>query len=577
MAVRSVTRLATSPALYLFLLLLIGVMYVRRHEPPRASGWIQRLRSTQATTLQTFYLNRVQELAESREHPVKALHEKAMRKLDAMLKRQSKTLEQAEAEYKRRYRRNPPPGFDKWFEYAVKHESAIIDDFDMINESIEPFWTLSPSTIKQVMQRAAHGPRLWTFSIHNGHAIASEDNWMGQKVGEALGAATSSIPNLELLMNPLDEPRVLLSKSPPLDIVRWTDHSLQPSYPAVSEPCSHLPPSKRRRAQASNINTLGLPFVTSPLSAPDFCNNPALATQHGFLIAPYSLLTTSSPVPILSQAAPSTFSDILYPSMWYWDHVIPDFDDYDPRWEEKSNKVYWAGSTTGGYNSNRTAAGNAWGSHRHRFVKMTRQIGEGVYQFLTRSNLARGNGTGEEGEEEEEEEEEGEKTGWTRYESEEVLAQLYDTKFTRTVQCDEEECERMKGYYQVTNPEDGRIPFKSRFLMDLDGNSFSGRFYSFLRSRGCPLKQTIFREWHDERLVPWVHYVPVSVGMEELPETVRYLALTTEGNAIAREIAEMGREWYGKVLRKEDAAIYLYRLLLEYARVSSAERDETSW
>ncbi|PSK42267.1 hypothetical protein B9Z65_4181 [Elsinoe australis] len=574
MAARSVFRMTTSPAVYLFILLLVGMVYVQRHEVHRPAEWVQKLKTTQSSAFKSFYLDHKQELAESKDHPVKALHEQALRKFEAMIKRQSKTLDEAVAEYKRRYRRNPPPGFDKWFGYAIKHDSAIIDEFDMINESMEPFWALSPSTIKQVMQRASNGPRLWTFSIHNGHPIAGEDNWMGREIGEVLGSATTDIPNLELLMNPLDEPRVLLSKRPETEVVRWTDQSMQSSYHPVSEPCTHLPPSKRRRAPSHpGVNTHGLPFVTSHYSSLDICANPSFATQHGFLIAPYSLVTTTSPVPILSQAAPSTFSDILYPSMWYWDHIIDDFDTYDPPWSEKANKVYWSGSTTGGYNANHSAAEPAWSSHRHRFVKMTRQIGEGVYQFLTRSNVDTGVNASVSAQMVGSED----KTGWVRYESEEVLAQLYDTKFTRTVQCDAFECERMKGYYQVTNPEDGRIPFKSRFLFDMDGNSFSGRFYSFLRSRGCPVKQTIFREWHDERLVPWVHFVPVSIGLEELPETIRYLALTTEGNAIAREVAEMGREWYDKVLRKEDAAIYLYRLLLEYARVSSEGRDETSW
>ncbi|KAF2225533.1 hypothetical protein BDZ85DRAFT_257651 [Elsinoe ampelina] len=567
MAARPVTRLASSPALYLFAFILIGLLYTKRHEAPRPSEWVQKLKGSHLEQAhhQAEYLP---DTLEAQPHPIKALHEQAMQKFQAMVKRQSKTLEEAVTEYKRRYRRNPPPGFDKWYEYAVKHESVIIDEFDMINEAMEPFWAQSPSTIRAVSQKASSGYALWTFSIHNGHAISGEYNWMGDRIKDALGDAVHDIPNLEILMNPLDEPRILLSKFPPTDEVRWNDQSFQSAYPFVSEPCSHLPTPKTGTIPDKSIETYSLPFITSSSSAQDICTNPAFANNHGFLIAPNSLMITDSPVPILSQAAPSTFSDILYPSMWYWDHIISDLDEYDPEWDDKRNKVYWAGSTTGGYNRNNTAASPAWSSHRHRFVKMTRQIGEGVYSFLTRSNVDKNiNGSVTTAP--------GEKTGWIRYESEEVLAQLYDTKFTRTVQCDKEECERMREYYQITQPEDGRLPFKSRFLMDMDGNSFSGRFYSFLQSRGCPLKQTIFREWHDERLVPWVHYIPVSVGLEELPETVRYLALTTEGSSVAREVAGRGREWHGRVLRREDAAIYLYRLFLEYARVTTDGRDDS--
>lgn len=39
-------------------------------------------------------------------------------------------------------------------------------------------------------------------------------------------------------------------------------------------------------------------------------------------------------------------------------------------------------------------------------------------------------------------------------------------------------------------------------------------------------------------------------------------------------IAEAGREWANKVLRKEDMEIYMFRLLLEYGRITDDNRDE---
>tara|TARA_R110002003_G_scaffold1122_3_gene22465 strand:+ start:6464 stop:8656 length:2193 start_codon:yes stop_codon:yes gene_type:complete len=45
----------------------------------------------------------------------------------------------------------------------------------------------------------------------------------------------------------------------------------------------------------------------------------------------------------------------------------------------------------------------------------------------------------------------------------------------------------------------------------------------------------------------------------------------------ARNIAEAGKTWADKVLRKEDMLIYTYRLLLEYARVVDDKRDRLGW
>lgn len=49
----------------------------------------------------------------------------------------------------------------------------------------------------------------------------------------------------------------------------------------------------------------------------------------------------------------------------------------------------------------------------------------------------------------------------------------------------------------------------------------------------------------------------------------------TEGNVKAGAmIAEAGREWAGKVLRKVDMEIYMFRLLLEWGRLTDDRRDE---
>lgn len=116
-------------------------------------------------------------------------------------------------------------------------------------------------------------------------------------------------------------------------------------------------------------------------------------------------------------------------------------------------------------------------------------------------------------------------------------------------------------------------PLRSKLVFDLDGNGISGRYYKLLASKSVPLKQTLLREWHDERLVPWVHYIPISQGMEEVPEIVAYLTGTETGERLARQVAEEGRQWFGKALREVDRGVYIYRLFLELARLQDVERE----
>jgi len=63
--------------------------------------------------------------------------------------------------------------------------------------------------------------------------------------------------------------------------------------------------------------------------------------------------------------------------------------------------------------------------------------------------------------------------------------------------------------------------------------------------------------------------------MEDLPEVVRYLADDEEGKQVAVLMAEKGREWSLRALRPVDQAIYLYRLLLELARLQDPGRPES--
>jgi hypothetical protein len=61
--------------------------------------------------------------------------------------------------------------------------------------------------------------------------------------------------------------------------------------------------------------------------------------------------------------------------------------------------------------------------------------------------------------------------------------------------------------------------------------------------------------------------------MEELPELVSYLILSELGQSRAKEIADQGSKWFLEAFREVDTSIYLYRLLLELARLQDPRRE----
>jgi hypothetical protein len=90
------------------------------------------------------------------------------------------------------------------------------------------------------------------------------------------------------------------------------------------------------------------------------------------------------------------------------------------------------------------------------------------------------------------------------------------------------------------------------------------------------MKQTLLREWYDERVAAWVHYLPMSQGVGELLELVVWLRGTEKGRMKARMVAEQEREWAARAMLQEDGGVYVYRLMLEMARMQDSERQATS-
>jgi hypothetical protein len=138
----------------------------------------------------------------------------------------------------------------------------------------------------------------------------------------------------------------------------------------------------------------------------------------------------------------------------------------------------------------------------------------------------------------------------------------------------------MSHQFKISAPLSMKAQYSWKYLPDIDGNSLSGRFRAFLTSNSCVMKATIFKEWHDHRLMPWVHFVPLDITLRDLWSTMAYFlgfagspAHDVEGERIAME----GRLWAEKVMRKEDILLYVHRVLLEYGRICDDDRDRLGY
>ena len=87
-------------------------------------------------------------------HPVEVLVEDARRRYTHMVENQSKSLTEAIASYKKRYRREPPPGFKNWYHVAVRLNATIIDNYDSVMAMFEPYWSISARELRARVREA---------------------------------------------------------------------------------------------------------------------------------------------------------------------------------------------------------------------------------------------------------------------------------------------------------------------------------------------------------------------------------------------------------------------------------------
>ncbi|GFF90978.1 hypothetical protein IFM53868_06349 [Aspergillus udagawae] len=448
-----------------------------------------------------------------------------------LIKNQSRTPEQAVAEYKRRYHRDPPAGFLEWVRFALDHNSKIIDDFDQINRDVAPYRTAEAQQVFQQLQEQRENlPHTRRVEIGNGGMNASQGYMYNDYWERLLAPILPALPNITLYMSTIDEPRVLKKSGSRPDRIEFRERSGQSIEALVKDSCTQVSGELRQHLDDEK----------------DVCKFPEPGKLHGLIQSPATMSYTHSPIPLLSFGRMTAFRDILIPCPCYIGHSLVESETLS-FWDKKP-VIYWRGSSTG-----IRASKLSWKQgHRQRFVSFVHSL-QNAAKTLGASRYFRGNAQA--------------------LEDKQILLfkDVFDVHIGRYLQCDndgdESPCKNMELELGAASFEPEDTTQYYRYLFDLDGNSMSTRFYRLISRQAVVLKQTWFEEWHDDRLIPWAHYIPITMEMEELPALISFLIDDPEGEQLSAEVAHAGSDWSHQVLREIDMSIYLYRLLLELAEL----------
>ncbi|KAJ6610759.1 glycosyl transferase family 90-domain-containing protein [Mycena sp. CBHHK59/15] len=443
----------------------------------------------------------------------------ARQAVDALYARQSSTFEHAIARYSLKTGRSPPRNYDKWFKFA-QERSCLIDDYDQIHRDFKPFYQL-----------AEDDPLFFQRMVDIAANMVTTDNWMativikdGKMTSNMRGVPYSDtwpvtfsqfvayLPDMTFVINAMDEPRVVFNTREP---------------------------GVRKKALAVTQQT---PFDVSPHPTSDFFRDKSGCTilrrpegftesangDSAFLISSARTQWTVDLFPLLSMTKISPcFSDIVYPIEYYYERsrwsgkfAYPN----NVQWRDKKSQIYWRGTSSGGM---------IFGSNYHNFTR---------YKLV---RLAQKHTD---------------------------LLDVEITSFADELCGSESECDKKKivQEYNIIGPGAPREDeYKYKYLLDVDGMTFSGRYLGLLRSGSLVFKATVFTEYFNDWLRPYEHYIPVLPDLSDLVEKIEW---AKAHDAEARMIQERGREMAERVMTDGQNDCYFIAVLLEWAQLQEISR-----
>ncbi|EKM77598.1 hypothetical protein AGABI1DRAFT_77101 [Agaricus bisporus var. burnettii JB137-S8] len=516
-------------------------------------------------------------------HPIFELVRRAERDWEDKLKRASKTLVDAVKEYRRRYNRDPPKGFDIWWKYVTEHNVQLPDEYDQIFHDLEPFWGLEPSDLFKTQAELETRIDSYTIGKQDGSDVdvltyAFTEGRYDQliagskKIIALLSEIQHLLPDFRMTISPHDGPNFLSDweiKRATLEAAAAKTYLERETLPKVTSSgwITACPPRSLARRIPINLDIPFAPsskktFIYNHRQTMDPCIHPSHFYRHGqFLSHNNGPRPQSTMIPEFSYCATTLHHNIRIPVPYGWvEDVTP--RDQDPDFDDKvDDRLLWRGSNTGIFHASSTR----WkDSHRDFLVRTTNDF-DGSLDMLMPTNK------------------DDRSVGNPRKLKKSVInPTFFDIAFSKEpISCSKDVCPVLEEIYPwrpyMKQAEAGTY----RYVLDVDGNGWSGRFKRLITSNSLIFKSTIYPEWYTDRISAWVHYVPVQVDLSDLHDCLVFFRGDGNGEGshddLGKKIAKAGREWSLKFWRREDINAYFFRLILEYARLMSPDRAAMSY
>ena len=159
-------------------------------------------------------------------HPLLPLLRSAREAYHERVARQSRTTTRAIATYRARYHRAPPPGFDRWLDFARERNHTFVDEYDSLMADLAPFARLSSAVLRQRTRTLGKLPGVSIVSITGGQSqVHSKSGRWAPALAfqEMISSFVHELPDMEVAINERLEARILAEQRHELDLADWTE------------------------------------------------------------------------------------------------------------------------------------------------------------------------------------------------------------------------------------------------------------------------------------------------------------------------------------------------------------------
>ncbi|KAJ6574551.1 glycosyl transferase family 90-domain-containing protein [Mycena capillaripes] len=467
--------------------------------------------------------------------------------VDALLSVQPSTLPSARAYYTLRTSRPPPTGFDAFFAFAQERK-CLVGSYEGVWRDFAPFWKVEMGVaakrqkesgrtsgmegrgwfrerVNKVEQRFmsdgdSHGIAALAIRDGKAHKPEQQASYFDGDWERTINKFAASLPPMTVLVNGRDEPRVVFDVGPFFEEGARLGNSthrpnpLQPRPPRTAAFFSDAPSGRDQVCRPARgwARRRMLAVILLSASSAEFTTD----------LVPVLSMTKLADASTVAEGGGSCFADVLVPgeffyrtSWWAGKFEYPN----NVKWEDKKEVLYWRGKSNGGH---------IRGTNYRSFPR---------FRLMDLAALPENREKG-----------------------------LFDVRITQwhewhcTDDCD---AEPIKSAYNITeNKAPAEEAYQYKYLLDVDGNTFSGRYLGLMRSGGWCLRcSTAFAEFFTPWLVPYEHFIPVRPDLADLPAKIEW-ARANDGEA--RRIQEAGRVFAERVLTDAQNDCYWFAVLLEW-------------